>query len=372
MGMASFQTSATRRSVFAIVARVAGALVGIVVVLAAVALGYRAWRQHENAVALAIDTRRGVEQTMFVPLGGVEQWIQIRGDDRANPVILFIHGGPGSTESPVSSLLRPWEKYFTVVMWDQRDSGKTFAHDGAAREMSLDRVSKDGIELAQYLRQHLGQKRIIIVGHSWGTMVGLRMAVARPDLFSAFVGTGQVVSIAEKEPVLYTRTMAVLRAAKDTDGIRRLTAVGPPPYRSVDGIMVDRGLAEKYDIPSEQHVLQDMLPIALTAPGWSLWDLYQSLQASSSAEKATYDDDASYDARTYSLKFPLPFFIINGAEDHVTPTDLAKRYFDMVHAPQKKFVVLPGVGHSAVLTEPDVFLHVLVSDVRPAVMKQAD
>ena len=106
----------------------AGLAVGsIVLVLAAGALGYRAWRQHENALALAIDSKTGVEETMFVSLGGVPQWIQIRGDDRKNPVVLFVHGGPGSTESPVSSLLRHWEKYFTVVMWDQRDAGKTFA-----------------------------------------------------------------------------------------------------------------------------------------------------------------------------------------------------------------------------------------------------
>ena len=80
----------------------------VVLVLLAGALGYRAWRQHENALALAIDPQTGVEETMFVPLAGVPQWVQIRGDDRQNPVLLFVHGGPGSTESPVSSLLRPF------------------------------------------------------------------------------------------------------------------------------------------------------------------------------------------------------------------------------------------------------------------------
>src|SRR5262249_21835762 len=137
--MADFDGSPTliRRAL-----RVGLAVGTVVLVLAAGALGYRAWRQHENALALAIDPKTGVEEAMFVTLGGVPQWIQIRGEDRGNPVLLFVHGGPGSPVSPVSSLLRPWEKYFTVVMWDQRDAGKTFVRNGAVREMSLPRVTQ--------------------------------------------------------------------------------------------------------------------------------------------------------------------------------------------------------------------------------------
>jgi pimeloyl-ACP methyl ester carboxylesterase len=340
-----------------------------IVVLAAGALGYRAWRQNENALALAIDPKTGVEETMFVSLGGVPQWIQIRGDDRKNPVLLFVHGGPGSTVSPVSSLLRPWEKYFTVVMWDQRDAGKTFARNGAVSEMSLPRVAQDGIELAQFLCRHLGKRKIILLGHSWGTMVGVTMVAKRPDLFSAYVGTGQVVSIAEKEPVIYARAMERLRAAHDDDGIRTLSASGAPPYRSEVQMRVERTMSERTDIPSERDILRDMIPIALVAPGWSLWDIYWSLQASDYAEDATFDADASYDARRVGTAFPMPFFILTGQLDHITPTDLAKRYFDQVHAPEKQFVVLKGVGHSAVLTEPNVFLHELVTRVRPAAMK---
>jgi pimeloyl-ACP methyl ester carboxylesterase len=344
-------------------------LVVAVVVLAAGAFGYRAWRQHENALALAIDPKTGVEETMFVSLGGVDQWIQIRGDDRRNPVLLFVHGGPGSTVSPVSSLLRPWEKYFTVVMWDQRDAGKTFARNGAVSEMSLPRVAQDGIELAQFLCRHLVKRKIIVLGHSWGTMVGLTMVSKRPNLFSAYVGTGQVVSIAEKEPIDYARTMDRLRAAHDEDGIRRLSASGAPPYRSEHQMRVERAMSERADIPTERNILSDMIPIALVAPGWSLWDIYWSLQASDYAEDATFAADASYDARKFGMDIPLPFFIINGELDHITPTDLAKRYFDQVRAPVKQFVVLNGFGHSAVLTAPGVFLHELVTRVRSAAIR---
>jgi pimeloyl-ACP methyl ester carboxylesterase len=131
-------------------------------------------------------------------------------------------------------------------------------------------------------------------------------------------------------------------------------------------------MSERTDIPAERNILRNMIPVGLAAPDWSLWDIYWSLQASDYAEDATFAADASYDARKFATDIRIPFFIINGELDHVTPTDLAKPYFDEVHAPLKQFVVLNGAGHSAVLTEPDVFLHELVMRVRPAAMAAGD
>ncbi len=143
-----------------------------VVALIVLAIGYRTWRQHENAVALAIRIRRTVlEEASFIRTGGIDQWVQIRGENRDNPVILFVHGGPGSSETPLSALFRPWEKYFTVVMWDQRCAGKTFARNGAesCKSLSIAGTAHDGEALADYLRHHLHNNKIILLGHSWGT-----------------------------------------------------------------------------------------------------------------------------------------------------------------------------------------------------------
>jgi len=345
------------------------AFAGFLVLVAAIALAYRGWRQSEKARVLSIRTPNGIEEAEYVRLGGIDQWIQIRGEDRSNPVLLFVHGGPGSSESPMSSLLRPWEKYFTVVMWDQRDAGKTFARNGAVRDMSIARVAQDGIELTEFLRRHLHQNKIVVLGHSWGTMVGIRMVKERPDLFSAYVGTGQVVSIAEKEPVIYARTIARLRATRDDAGIRALEKIGPPPYKSASDLLTERRWSARHDIPSERDLYSTMTPVVLFAPGWSLWDVYEFLQAPKAAEAATFDADASYDARSLGSKFEVPFFIFNGALDNITPSDLAKRYFDAIQAPVKQFVLLNGAGHSAVLTEPDIFLRNLVARVRPVAVQ---
>lgn len=302
---------------------------------------------------------------MFVPLGGIDQWIQIRGEDRDNPVVLFMHGGPGNSESALSALFRPWEKYFTVVMWDQRCAAKTFERNGvvSCNGMSVESVATEGIQLAEFLRKHLHHNKIIALGHSWGTMIGVRMIHDRPDLFSAYVGTGQVMSIAEKEPVIYARTMARLHAAHADEAIRKLEAVHPP-YHSLDEIEVERDLSDEYDIPSERDLRNNLTTTVLFAPDWSILDIYWFLKSGGYAENATISHIDHFDARSLGPDFEVPFFIFNGAEDSITPTDHARRYFDWVRAPHKEFVSFPNAGHSAVLTQPDAFLRELVGRVR--------
>jgi pimeloyl-ACP methyl ester carboxylesterase len=337
------------------------ALAGVTVFLL-----YRGWRQHQNAIAFAIHTPNGIQETMFVPLGGIDQWIQIRGEDRSNPVLLFMHGGPGNSESAVSALFQPWEKYFTVVMWDQRCAAKTFERNGSAscKGMSIDGVAKEGIQLAEFLRKHLHHRKIVALGHSWGTIIGVRMIHDRPDLFSAYVGTGQVMSVAEKEPVIYARTMARLQAAHADDAVAELKTVHPP-YHSLKEIAVERDLSDDYDIPPERDLRNNLTTTVLFAPDWSLLDIYWFLESGGYAENATINEVNRFDARGLGPDFKVPFFIFNGAEDAITPTDHARRYFDFVRAPHKEFVVFPGAGHSAVLTEPDAFLRELVTRVRP-------
>ncbi len=347
--------------------RVLGCIVAVVVVLGALGLGYRAWRQHENAQSLAIRTPNGIEEAGFVRIGGVDQWVQIRGEDRNNPVILFLHGGPGGSVTPLSAIFHNWEKHFTVVLWDQRGAGKTYGRNGGPGEgeMTIDRVADDGIEVAEYLRRHLHKDKVIALGHSWGTMIGVVMMQKRPDLFAAYVGTGQVAAIAEKEKYLYAATLKTLQEHHDAEGVEALKRIGAPPYPSYHELLIERDLSERYTLPAEKNIYDDMTPVVLFAPGWSLWDIYDFLQAHKHAAGANYKEHLTYDARSYGLNFKMPFFVFNGDQDVVTPTALAKPYFDEITAPQKTFVVLRNAGHSAVLTEPDVFLHELEARVRP-------
>src|SRR5471030_1047078 len=123
----------------------------------------------------------GIDRSLFVPLGGIDQWINIRGEDRRNPVLLFVHGGPGEAQWPEAAHFRPWEKDFTVVQWDQRGAGHTYGRYGAKTpDMTLDRIANDGVELAAYLCRTLDKKKIIALGHSWGSIIAVTMVQREP------------------------------------------------------------------------------------------------------------------------------------------------------------------------------------------------
>src|SRR5271170_4055523 len=179
-----------------------------------------------NAQQYAISSAKGIDEASFVTVGGIEQWITIRGQDRDNAVLLFLHGGPGDVTNPWTfALFAPWEKYFSVVQWDQRGAGRTLRKSGpaVAPTITVDRMVQDGIELTEYLRKHLGKEKIIIVGHSFGSILGVRMAKARPDLFYAYVGTGQVADSTRSFSVAYDALLKKAKAEGDQRAIEELT-----------------------------------------------------------------------------------------------------------------------------------------------------
>ncbi len=227
-----------------------GALVALLVIAGLVGLGWRAYRQHQTAQLLEIHAPNAIDEARFVKIGGVDEWMQIRGENRDNPVILFLHGGPGFTAIPYfQKIMRSWETDFTIVHWDQRGAGKSYARNGRSNQPrpTLDQMVSDGIEVAEYARTHLNKPKTILIGYSWGSVLGLEMARARPDLFYAFVGTGQVMDTAESELAGYRwRTCASACRGRpgidsDTRGNRlsRLTGACRSSARQ-------RGILEKY------------------------------------------------------------------------------------------------------------------------------
>lgn len=341
-------------------------LVALLIVLAAGAWSYREWRVGQNAAALAIGTGRGVQEAGFVRIGGIDQYVQIRGEDRANPVILLVHGGPGSsTINMAYEALRPWERDFTIVQWDQRGAGHTRLRNPGPPGAPIQRYIEDGIEVAEHVRARLGVEKLILLGWSWGSLLGTEMARLRPDLFYAYVGTGQVVNLEANERVGYQRLLERAQAAGDRNAVSRLREIGPPPYAGMEELVAERQILLGHPPARERGILLGLARLALYAPGYSVADAATLLFSSTQLEPALFDEMGRWDAAAHGQEFALPLFYILGAEDIQTPTELVPPYVDGLGAPSKEIVTIPDAGHFALIVANEEFLAVLNERVRP-------
>ncbi len=343
-------------------------LVGALALLVAAGLGWRAWEQHRLGEAMSIRTSSGIDERRYVRIGGVQQWITIRGQNRENPAILLLHGGPGAPVSALPGHFLPWEQDFTVVQWDQRGAGKSYSPNQAAPSIEL--MVHDALEVTEYARSRLHRSKIILVGHSWGSVLGVHVVKARPDLFAAWVGTGQIVNMQRNEVVAYAGVLAKARARGDKAGVDALEKSGPPPYRRIRQMGIERRWAMQYE-PGLRYGPtgpRGLLVELLTSPNNSLKDIgnyFRGVIAGDDFFGQTMEGPMMrVDLPALGTGFSIPFVIVEGAEDDVTPASLAQAYFDEITAPRKAFLLIPDAGHMALLTKSDLFLKFLLTNVR--------
>lgn len=320
-----------------------------------------------------VRTPEGIESLEQVDLGGAKQWISIRGQNRKNPVLLFIHGGPGVPEMPNRWFFqRPWEDFFTVVQWDQRGVGKNaVSHDSATifPTLSLDRIVRDAAELAELLRARFGQQKIVVVGHSWGSMVGLELARRRPELLHAYVGIGQVVATSGEHDI-WVGARERAQKAGNAQALRELDSIAPYPARDRKFDLGKAMLVRKwgalynglwYGVPTQEL----MFEMGDWGPEYTTADIAASSRNQSWAGGALLTELASFDFRTSIPAVKVPVVIVQGRWDLLTPYAPAADYVRLLRAPSKKLVTFERSGHLPMIEEPGRFLVTLVNDVLP-------
>jgi pimeloyl-ACP methyl ester carboxylesterase len=341
--------------------RITASAIAGVIAFVAVVLAYGAWSYGREMV---IDTPNGINESGYVRIGGVDQWIQIRGRDKRNPVLLWVNGGPGLSAIPNTPLYPQWEKYFTVVMWDQRGAGRTFEKYGTSLlpTMSIARMTQDGLEVTQYLRNRLHKDKIILLGHSWGSILATHMATQWPDLFYAYVGTGQVAHLRDDTAAAYAPLLARARSQGNQRAVRELTSVGPPPYAQTNTYFVPLKWANALD-PQPQSLSLALVPRVPAGRWASVTQGRLIFVGAQSSQERMLGPMLDENLLSLAPRFKIPVIIIEGPGDLVTPG--ARTFFNKVVAPRKEFLLLPGTGHLAILRDPDGFLSLLLAHVRP-------
>jgi pimeloyl-ACP methyl ester carboxylesterase len=280
----------------------------------------------------------GIDEIGYVSIGGIDQWVAIQGEDRTNPVILYLHGGPGEAQSPFLDMFKPWLHDFTVVNWDQRGAGKTYEKNGAATpNMTLDRVVDDTIALTEHVLNKLGKTKLVLVGQSAGSALGLKVVQRRPDLFYAFVGTGQMVSVIRSAE--WQEKQINVPATHDAAEMKALHqwAIKSAPDRPYLDRMTD----------------------FMARPDAAAWIKGYEFESNHVGKEMQ-----AFDAVTDAFDLAVPYILIQGREDRLTPFSVAKEYFDKVRSRGKVFVPIDG-GHFACFTNAGAFVAALRKHVAP-------
>lgn len=326
---------------------------------------------------LKIETPNGIETMEYVEIGGIKQRIQIRGNDKNNPVILFVAGGPGDSFIGSSYTYQiPLEKDYTIVHWDQRNAGMTrYVNDveEVEKTQSIEQSIEDCHEVVGYIKKKTGQEKVIVIGHSFGTILSNLYIQKYPEEVMAYVGIGVITNMMDANELTYQKTLEAVKKANSTEELQQLEQILPYPDNSLGKMISMRTVQMNYFYPD---VEDNSLKTFLFSPNYTLRELFDSLQASKyimAAINGDYEKAGeflkpqgdlietmfSYDIKDYPTEYSFPVIYMAGDMDYNTPGILAQEHFETIHAPYKEFITIKNAGHVVMMDQPQKFVESL-------------
>jgi pimeloyl-ACP methyl ester carboxylesterase len=298
----------------------------------------------------------------YVLINGIRQYLYHSGTSAEHPVMLFLHGGPGSPSSLFAHAFQGrWEELFTVVHWDQRGAGKTLTKNPHAYP-TVEHLLQDTLEIVHYLREKYQQEKIVILGHSWGSVLGSLFVKRHPEIVEYYLGVGQVIDKRESERLAYARVKASILQADDTKALKTLDSLGEYPGEQLDAEWLKkslqlRKLQGKYPLTATKAQVSSF-KLILTSPVFKLSDL-AALIKSGKANKTLFDFLGRFNLNAEPADYAVPIYYIMGEDDWQTPATLVQGYFTQIHAPSKQFFLILHAGHMAMVDQPAQFFAAL-------------
>jgi len=329
----------------------------------------RVFVQRAVSAKTAIKSVEGINSLEKLELGGAEQWILIRGWDRKKPLLLFLHGGPGFPEMPFAHLNAELEKEFVVIHWDQRGAGKSYpvSHDS----LDVEQFVGDACELTSLLLRRFRAPKLLLVGHSWGSLVGALTAAREPDKLFAYIGISQFADAPESERMMYRFALEQAQQTWNKKATRQLTGIGQPPYQSMRDFRTMKNWVGTFG--ERDHPMMSrwrFARFALASPVYSWRDLLNlGLGARTSFEELWREVFYKVNLFRDAPRLNVPVYFLEGRHDRVVTVSsaMAERYFNSLDAPRgKQLIWFDNSGHWPQLEEPEKFRRVLVKQVLSA------
>ena len=343
--------------------------------------------QKRQTTTYAVTDPKGIEELKPVKIGAIDQWLHIRGRNRNNPVLLYLHGGPGGPMiGNMDAIQRPWEDYFTIVHWDQRQTGKSYyPADDVNNPLTLNQIVEDTEELIQYLRDYLKKDKLFVLGHSWGSVLGMHVIKRHPEWFHAYIGVGQVVNMVNGEYAAYQRLLSHAREQNESELVSKMETItsffldAKSPEREKcfveNCVFVRRELSRLAGESSMHHtffdyVIENWSFNNLISPHLTLTDISHSIIGDETAlvrPPYTFTQDImSIDLpNDLGNTFEVPIFFFSGVYDYQTPVPLSDKWFGQINSTYKELIHFKESSHFIVNEEPGRVLTALVTKVLP-------
>lgn len=309
-----------------------------------------------------------------VRLGGQEQWIMLRGHSIDKPVLLYLSGGPGQSDLPfVRALLDDLTRDFVVVGWDQRGTGKSYSALDPAETLTLDQAVSDTVELTNYLRQRFDGDKIYLLGESWGSTLGVLAVQRQPDLYYAWIGSGQMVSQRETDRQIYRDVLALSAKTGDTALASKMRAYGEPPYQDMPYAnafvlgLYDR-LSQPYTPPSsyiQRGTVAHLGPWGLMGSEYNWIEKVNVLRGLIDVFAILYPQLQGIDFRQSVTQLEVPVYILDGAAELSARRDLALEWFEQLQAPRKQKFTFENAGHSVVFEQFEAVSKIMRNNILP-------
>jgi pimeloyl-ACP methyl ester carboxylesterase len=317
------------------------------------------------------ESGRSIALLEKVRIGDTDQWILERSHNTDNPIVLFLHGGPGTSQLTLNRrCTRALEQHFIVVNWDQRGAGKSFDAIHDPDRMTIRQFIEDTRELTEYLLAKFGKDRLILVGHSWGSLLGVLTVAKYPELFHCYVGIGQVVSMRDGEAASYAWTLEQANTNGDRAAVHRLVEMGPPPYQGdwQRKTITQRNYLARFG--GEVHgsrlgAAPLVLGGVLASREYTLRDRINVFRGILGSMRLLWPQMFEIDLRASTTALDVPVVLVEGRHDHESPTHLAEEWFRALHAPAKRLLWFERSGHLPNAEERELFTSVMTEQVRP-------
>lgn len=314
-----------------------------------------------HKIQTSIKTSNGVQETVTIQVNGINEQLSIRGENQSNPVILFLHGGPGS---PTGCFDYLWEPYlndqFTIVTYAQRGCGRTY-YDNPGAEVSRELILQDVDKTVDYLRERFGQEKIIIMGHSWGTLIGTLYVQDHPEKVSSYIGVGQAVNTFTGEDIAFNEALRRATEANDTEYITKITNAYEAfcvTHKVDNNFILYRSMEPKYLKGDKEETVTKAYLKAATSPDLNLqdtkWFLVDSSKVLMAEDNPLLQDFFNFDANEM-LNYQVPMYFISGGNDYITPFSAVQSYYEKITAPNKNMILIDGAGHNPFIDVPKEF-----------------